>query len=433
MNYETRLEKEQPMLDDYADEAPPPKRRLWLWLGLALLALIAIGVAVAYQQKANADAATNTGTVGGTGGKSAKEAEQAPSISVFMPGRTMVEGVISATGTLAARREMPIGVAGEGGMVDRVLVEAGQWVGAGQVLAVIDRSVQSQQAESQSAQIQVAQADARLAQANLDRALRLVDRGFISRADVDRLTATRDASNARVRVARSQLGELQARSARLNIVAPAAGMILERNVEPGQVVGAGSGVLFRMARGGEMELMAQLSENDLAGLSNGVIAKVTPTGSAQSFDGQIWQIDPVINPQTRQGVARIALPYNNALRPGGFASASIRNGSQMAPVLPESAIQSDQQGSYVYIVDNDNKVQRRPIKLGVVNSAGIPVIEGLDGTERVVMRAAGFLAPGELVNPVLQTERAGQGAAPASPPAVAAPAAAKAVPAKTAG
>ena len=132
---------------------------------------------------------------------------QIPAVTVLAPGSGTIEGVINATGTLAARREMPVGVVGEGGRVISVPVEAGDWVGAGQVLAVIDRSVQSQQAESQAAQIQVARADAELAQANLDRALQLVDRGFISKADVDRLTATRDAAAARVRVAEAQYGE----------------------------------------------------------------------------------------------------------------------------------------------------------------------------------------------------------------------------------
>ena len=326
---------------------------------------------------------------------------QAPVVSVIAPGSALIEGMINATGTLAARREMPVGSVGEGGQVMSVLVEPGQWVGQGQVLAVVDRRVQVQQQASSSAQIQVAQADARLAQANLDRALKLVDRGFISKADVDRLTATRDAAGARVRVAGAQLGELQARTARLDIVAPAAGLVLERKVEPGQVVGAGSGVLFRIAKGGEMELKAQLGETDMAALSPGVAAQVTPAGSAKSFTGQIWQIAPVIDPLTRQGIARIALPYAPELRPGGFASATIRGGSVVAPMLPESAILSDAKGSYVYIVGKDNKALRRDIKTGIVTDRGIAIAAGLSGSERVVMRDGGFLSPGEKINPKL--------------------------------
>jgi RND family efflux transporter MFP subunit len=290
-------------------------------------------------------------------------------------------------------------VVGEGGQVVRVAVDAGDWVQQGQVLAVIDRSVQVQQAAAQGAQIQVAKADANLAQANLDRALQLVARGFVSKADVDRLTATRDAAVARVRVAEAQLRELNARNQRLNIVAPATGYVLARNVEPGQTVGGGSPALFTIASGGEMEMLAQLSEEQLAKLSVGTVATIVPTGSDQRFSGQVWQIAPVIDQTTRQGTARIALAFAPGLRPGGFATAKINSGSFTATVLPESAVLADANGSFVYVVGQDKKAMRRAVKTGAVTPRGLAITEGLTGTERVVLRAGGFLNPGETVNP----------------------------------
>ncbi|QPD00531.1 efflux RND transporter periplasmic adaptor subunit [Qipengyuania soli] len=325
--------------------------------------------------------------------------QQLPTVTVVAPGRTTVSGQIVATGTLAARRDMPVGAVGEGGRVIAIPVEAGDWVRQGQVLAIIDRSVQSQQAQSAAAQIQVAQADANLAQANLDRSLKLVERGFVSTADVDRLTATRDAAVARVRVAQAQLRELQARNARLNIVAPAAGLVLERNVEVGQTVAGGAQALFRIARGGEMEMLAKLSESDLANIGAGKTAKVQPVGSEKTFSGQIWQISPTISNADRQGTARIALPYAPELRPGGFATATIESGAVVAPVLPESAVLSDREGAFVYIVDSEGKAKRRPITTGAVTPQGIVVTEGLNGKERVVLRAGGFLTEGETVKP----------------------------------
>lgn len=337
----------------------------------------------------------------GFGKKEDQKKDQAPRVSVVAPGAATVEGTISVNGSLAARREMPVGVVGEGGQVRQVLVEAGDWVQAGQVLAIIDRSVQVQQQAGQGAQIQVSEADARLAQANLDRALKLVDRGFISKADVDRLTATRDAANARVRVARASFGQIGAQIARLNIVAPAAGLVLERKIEPGQVVGGGSGVLFRIAKGGEMELKAQVGEMDLAKITAGVTAEVTPVGGAKTFSGQVWQVSPVIDPQSRQGFARVALSYAPELRPGGFASAVIKAGAMVAPMLPDSAVLSDNAGSYVFVVGKDNKIERRNVKLGLVTDKGIAIASGITGSERVVLRAGGFLSPGESVIPVV--------------------------------
>jgi HlyD family secretion protein len=324
---------------------------------------------------------------------------QAPVVTVITPGQTTVAGEVQAPGTLAARRPMPVGVVGDGGMVLRVTVDAGDWVNAGQVLAVIDRSVQVQQADAQAAQIEVARADATLAQANLDRALQLVERGFVTKANVDQLSATRDAAVARVKVAEAQLRELRARNDRLNIYAPAAGYVLERNVEPGQTVGGGSGALFTIARGGEMEMLAQLSEEQLAALPKGTTARVTPTGSDKEFVGEIWQVSPVIDQATRQGTARIALNWAAELRPGGFATARINSGMVTATILPESAVLADGAGSFAYVIDADNKAQRRAIKTGAVTKAGVVILEGLTGRESVVLRAGGFLTPGESVKP----------------------------------
>jgi RND family efflux transporter MFP subunit len=280
-----------------------------------------------------------------------------------------------------------------------VLVEPGQWVGAGQTLAVIERSVQSQEAQQLAASIDVARADARLAQQELERAQALVSRGFVSKADVERRIATRDAANARVRVAQAQLGASRARIGRLDVRAPAAGLVLDRNVEPGQIVSAGSGALFRIAQGGQMELLARLPQTDLSTLSVGVPVTVTPVGSQQSYQGSVWQISPIIDPQTRQGEARIAIPYNRELRPGGFASATIQAGATVAPLLPESAVLTDDSGTYVLIVLPNNTVQRRPVRVGTVTDKGVVIAEGLNGNERVVQSAGAFLNPGEKVRP----------------------------------
>lgn len=331
----------------------------------------------------------------------ADKAGQAQTVTVVAPGRDSVMRAISATGTLAARREIPVGVVGEGGRVLQVYVDAGDWVTQGQVLVSVDRSVQTQQAAALEAQTGVARADLQLAQNELDRAMQLVDRGFISKADMDRKTATRDAARARVNVANAQLAETRARNARLDVRAPVSGYVLERNVETGQTVSAGSGILFRIAKDGQLELQAKLSEDDLAQIAVGIPASVTPVGVDRVFNGNIWQISPMIDAQSRQGMARIALAFDAALRPGGFASVEIKSGAMTAPVLPESVVQTGREGSFVYIVGKNNKVRQRLVKLGPVTANGLIIEEGLDGTERVVLYAGGFLNPDETINPKL--------------------------------
>lgn len=391
MNYESKVtdERASHAPGDHLEAAPVRSSGISRGLLTGVLAILVLGAAlVAY-------------FVFTSGGKEAAgdDNSQAPVVTVVSATQTTVEGVIEVPGTLAARREMPVGVEGQGGRVVSVPVDAGDWVGAGQVLAVIDRSVQTQQVQAQAAQIEVARADADLAQANLDRALQLVERGFVSKADVDRLTATRDAARARVSVAQAQLGELRARAAQLRIVSPASGYVLERNVEPGQSVGAGSPALFRIARGGEMELRAQVSESQIAGISQGVRASVVPVGTDKSFEGQVWQLSPVVDPNTRQGTARIALPFASELRPGGFATAKINSGTVTATVLPESAVLADSEGSFVYVVTSENIAERRAVTTGMVTPDGIAITEGLSGGEAIVLLSGGFLNPGETVQP----------------------------------
>jgi len=134
-------------------------------------------------------------------------------------------------------------------------------------------------------------------------------------------------------------------------------------------------------------------------------ASVQPIGLDRSFTGNVWQIAPVIDPQSRQGEVRISIPYDPAIRPGGFAEARIASGSTTAPLLPQSAVLSDEKGNYVFIVNAQNQIERRPIKVGSIDDEGVTITEGLSGQESVVLSAGAFLNPGQKVAPRRQAAR----------------------------
>ena len=366
------------------DETRNRRKRIWIILGVGVVLVGLLLWMTLHKKPAPAPIDTS------------------PSVTVIVPGRHSITTQIPAVGNIGARRDMPVGVAGEGGIVRSVLVEPGTWVKAGQVLAVVDRSVQVQQAAALAASINQARADAELARSNLNRAKALVLSGFISKADIDAKQSALDGANARVAVAEAQLRQQRAAIGRLDIRAPTAGLVLTRNVEAGQVVSPGSGALFRIASEGKMELQARLGESDLQRVHVGSTATVTPVGTTLKIPGTIWQISPIIDPANRQGVVRIELPYNNALRPGGFAAAEVGGGAGDVPLLPESAVMSDDKGNYVYLVKPDNTVTRRYIKIGDVDDRGVTVMSGLAGTERVVAAAGAFLNEGDKVKPDLQ-------------------------------
>lgn len=371
-------------------------RRRWVIIGaVAILALLALGLAL-MMGRGDKTAATAA---------AAKGAGQVPTVTVVIPGSTQVSRVIVASGALGAKRDQPIGIAGQGGRVVRVTADAGSWVRAGQVLAVVDRSVQTQTAAQLAAQVEAARANAALAQANYERAVALQGRGFVSKAEIDSKKATRDAAFAQVRVAQATLNAIRAQIGQLNVIAPAPGLILARNVEVGQIVGPVSGALFRLAEGGQMEMRAQLSQQDLASVHVGMPAQVTPVGSDRSFAGSVWQVAPTIDANSRLGDVRIAIPYDPVIRPGGYAEARIAGGATTAPMLPQSAVLSDERGNYVYIINARNEVERRDVKVGEVTDTGVSIASGISGQEAVVLSAGPFLNPGQKVNPKRQAAR----------------------------
>jgi multidrug efflux pump subunit AcrA (membrane-fusion protein) len=154
-----------------------------------------------------------------------------------------------------------------------------------------------------------------------------------------------------------------------------------------------------MAEGGQMEMRALLSQQDLADVHVGMPAQVTPTGSTVGVTGAVWQVAPLIDPQSRLGEVRIAVPYSTAMRPGGYAQARISSGTTTTPLLPQSAVLSDDKGNYVYVVDAKNEIERRPIQIGSVDDRGVTIASGLSGNERVVLSAGPFLNPGQKVKP----------------------------------
>ena len=375
------------------DDGRARRRRIAI-IGAGVVAIVAIVLALLFMSGNKTDS-----TAAGTAA-----ASQVPTVTVVVPGRTQAARTVTASGPLAAKRDQPVGIAGSGGRVVRVLVDAGSWVRAGQVLAVIDRSVQREQAAQLAAEIDAAKANAALAQSNYDRALSLQGRGFVSKAEIESKRATRDAANAQVRVAQAQLGATRAQIGQLNVTAPSSGLILDRNVELGQIVGPASGALFRIAEGGAMEMRAQLAQQDLTYVHVGMPAQVTPVGASRSIPGSVWQVAPIIDPQSRLGEVRIAVPYDASTRPGGYAEAKITGGSSAAPMLPQSAVLSDAKGNYVYIVNGKNEVERRDITIGTVTEAGVAIAAGLSGQESVVLSAGPFLNPGQKVRPRREAE-----------------------------
>jgi len=170
-------------------------------------------------------------------------------------------------------------------------------------------------------------------------------------------------------------------------------------VELGQTVSSGGPALFRLAEGNEVELRGEVAEQDLPALQVGQTASVTLTGGTHNYVGKVRLLGAIIDPQTRLGMVRIALAPDANLRPGAFARAEVTISRAQRAVLPQTAVLSDDQGSYVLVVDADNVVQRREVRVSGIVANGVAIASGVTASDRVVASAGAFLQPGEIVNP----------------------------------
>jgi len=358
----------------------------WKWTLGAIAALLLIAL-VAW--KLLAGGAKPTETLADRGG--------VPLVSVIVPGEQAVTSSVSFTGAIAARYDMPIANEGDTGRIVAVYVEAGDHVKRGQALAKIDDSVMVQQVNRLSASLEQAQAQAALSAAEYRRAQGVEAAGALSAEDIEKRRATAVTDAANVKVVAAQLAEAQARLARTRITTPVDGTVLTRHAEVGQIANPGGDALFRVESGGEIEMRGQIAEQDLAQVKVGQAATVYLTGIARPFTGEVRLLGAVIDPQTRLGDIRIRLPGDPALRPGAFARAVVTVGQARRPVLPQTAVMADSNGSYVLIVNSADKVERHAVRVSGTTDTGVIIADGLTGTERVVATAGGFLRDGEKV------------------------------------
>ena len=304
----------------------------------------------------------------------------APLVTVTVPAWGDVSASVSLTGLISARNDMPIGNEGDPGRIAAVLVEAGDHVRKGQLLAQLNPLTAESQLDNAAAALEEDKASAAAAQTEWSRAER--DTDLFSTEESERRHAAALTAQARVKAAEAQVADARSRLAHTRIVAPGDGIVLTRTAEVGQIAVPGSTVLFHLASDGQVEMRAQVSEQDLPRLKVGQAAVVRLDGVTRSYRGRIWQIGAVIDPD---------------LRPGAFARAEVEISGSRGAVLPETAVLSDDQGTYVLIVSPQDKVERRAVKVAGMRSDGLLVSDGLQGTERVVAIAGAFLRSGETV------------------------------------
>lgn len=286
-------------------------------------------------------------------------------------------------------------------MLTQVLVNVGDNVKQGQLLAQFSASTIAADIAQAQATLAEAKANALEAADNAARARSIKDTGALSAQQIEQYLSLEATSKARVAAAEATLQSNQIRNKQTKVIAPDSGVISARAATVGAVVSPGQ-ELFKLIRQGRLEWRAELTSSDIGNIKNGMVANLTlPDGN--TIIGKVRSASPMVDMQTRNAIVFVDIPAGSA-KAGMFARGTFDIGTKDVLTLPAAAVVMKDGFAYVMQVGADGKnvaerrVKQVKIQTGERAGANVEVI-GLDAAINSDFVASGgaFLADGDLV------------------------------------
>ncbi|MGB7300894.1 MAG: efflux RND transporter periplasmic adaptor subunit [Burkholderiaceae bacterium] len=350
-----------------------------------------------------------------------------PAISVVTAAREVIVDTVSVSGLIEPVEQIAVAPQVEGQPIDSVNADVGDTVVAGQVLATLSREsldLQKNQltASQEAANAGIAQAKAQIAEARSsereavrarDRANSLANKGVVSKASLDTARSQASAASARLnsayqslKSAQAQLGGVRAQMAnidyllaRTEVKAPVGGIVTSRSARVGAVATAAGGPMFELIRDGELELRADVAEQDLQRIQPGQPVSIMLTGQSGVLPGKVKLVEPTVDRLSRLGRVRIQIDESGAARAGLFAQAIIELSRNESVALPVSAVGVNSDGETALLVQ-DGRVKQVAIVTGARTGKKIAILQGISEGDLVVARAGAFVRDGDRINPV---------------------------------
>jgi len=316
--------------------------------------------------------------------------------------------VIAANGNVVAWQEAAIGAEISGHRLTEVLVNVGDTVRKGQLLARISSDTVAAELNQSRAAAEEAQAQLAEARANAERARRIEASGALSAQQVSQFLTAEQTALARLNAAQARVEADALRLSHTRVLAPDDGLIAARSATVGALAQPGQD-LFRLIRGGRLEWRAEVTAAELARIRQGMVATLQPPGDAARVTGKVRTVAPTVDVQTRNALVYVDLPAAASLRAGMFVRGELRVGQARALTLPQVAVVLRDGFAYVYRVGADGRVAELKVEVGRRVGDRIEITRGIDDGMQVVAAGAGFLADGDLVRVVAAA------GAPASP------------------
>lgn len=371
----------------------PKKIKKKGWLILAIVVVLLLIAIVVWQTKtAQKSTATNQQKNADTTAQKA-----ALTVTVVSPQQQNWKQTFTANGNIAAWQEVVIGSELSGQRLTRVNVNVGDEVRRGQVLAEINSD--TIRADLAAAKASYAEAQAVLADAmtNNRRIQQLKNTGAISAQEATQYQTSQSTAQAKLDAAKAQIESNQLRLAQTRVISPDNGVISARTATVGSLAQTGQ-ELFRLIRDHRLEWRAEVTTSDLYKLKQGMTAHIISPDPAQpAVTGKVRMIAPVIDPQTRYGLVYVDIPTTQAVRMGMFVKGEFDLGQKAALTVPQTALLLRDGFSYVFIVNDNNRVTQQKVSVGRRLGDRVEILD-LAPNVKVVSSGTGFLADGDLVS-----------------------------------
>ena len=306
--------------------------------------------------------------------------------------------LLTVNGDIAAWQEAVVGAEAGGLQLVEVLVNVGEHVRKGQLLARLQSNTLGADLDQTRASLQEAEAALEEAAGNAERARRLQETGALSAQQISQLLTGEKTAQARVAVLKARLKADELRLSQTKIVAPDDGTISARPATIGAVVQNGQ-ELFRLIRNDRLEWRASVASADLGRIKTGMKASIY-AANGQVLRGAVRSIAPTVDTTSRNGLVYVDLAPGQAAKAGMFARGELDLGRIAAQTLPQAAVQMRDGFHYVYRLESDSKISEVKIKVGQRLDDRIQVLSGLKAGEKVVAGGVGFLSDGDTVRVV---------------------------------
>jgi membrane fusion protein (multidrug efflux system) len=320
-----------------------------------------------------------------------------------------VEQQVAFVGRVAAVDKVELRARVEGFLKERRYTE-GQDVAVGEVLFVIEPDQYEAIVAQRQADLSKALAEEENAQAQYARGEELLRQKNMSAAEVDKLRAAHRVAEASVEQARAALAAAQLDLDYTQIKAPVAGRVGRASLTVGNLVGPSSGVLATLVSQDPAYVLFPISQREFLEEKRRVVAEGSdphtiiaraklPDGTLYEPIGRLDYVDVTTDPGTDTLLVRAVFPNPEGLLVDGQFLGVVLAEDQPkdALVIPQGALQIDQQGTSVLVLDSENRVQIRRVETGTIQGANVIVLGGLKTGELVVTQGLQKVRPGQVV------------------------------------